>query len=69
VSETLGYWFFGIALSAALTAAVGRTLVIERGRKIIPALCAFALLFGLLIGWAINGYIAYVRFSGERFSP
>lgn len=67
MSESLAYWVFGVALSGALTAAVGRTLVVERGRKVIPALCAFALLFGLLIGWAINGYIAYVRFSGQRF--
>jgi len=67
VSESLAYWVFGVALSGALTAAVGRTLVVESGRKVIPALCAFALFFGLLIGWAINGYIAYVRLSGQRF--
>jgi predicted benzoate:H+ symporter BenE len=67
VSEALGYWLFGVALSAALTFAVGRTLVIERGLKVIPLLCAVALLFGLLLGWAINGYIAYVRASAQRF--
>jgi hypothetical protein len=41
--------------------------VAERGWKVIPALAAFALLFGLLVGWAINGYIAYVRASAVRF--
>jgi hypothetical protein len=25
------------------------------------------LLVGLLLGWAINGYIAYVRESAQRF--
>jgi hypothetical protein len=67
VSETLAYWLFGIALSAAMTFAVGRPLVSERGPKIIPALCVVALLVGLLLGWAINGYIAYVRESAQRF--
>jgi hypothetical protein len=67
VSEHLAYWAFGLALSAALTVAVGRSLVGERGAGVIPALCVFALLFGLLLGWAIDGYIAYVRFSAQRF--
>jgi hypothetical protein len=67
MSEPVAYWLFGVALSCALTFAVGRTLVAERGWKVIPALAAFALLFGLLVGWAINGYIAYVRASAVRF--
>jgi hypothetical protein len=67
VGERLVYLVFGVALSAALTFAVGRSLVLERGPKIIPALCAFGLLFGLLLGWAIDGYIAYVRASTQRF--
>jgi hypothetical protein len=67
MSERLAYWLFGIALSSAMTVAVGRSLVAERGTKIIPALCAVALFFGLLIGWAINGYLAYVRASAVRF--
>jgi hypothetical protein len=50
-----------------MTVAVGRSLVAERGARVIPGLCAFALLFGLLIGWAIDGYIAYVRTSALRF--
>jgi hypothetical protein len=58
---------FGLALSAALTVAVGRSFVIERGTKVIPALCVVALLFGLLLGWAINGYLAYLRSSAARF--
>lgn len=67
MSEPLAYWLFGVALSAALTFAVGKNLAIERGPKVIAALCAFALFFGLLLGWAINGYIAYVRASAQRF--
>lgn len=67
MGERLVYSVFGVALSAALTFAVGRSLVLERGPKIIPALCAFGLLFGLLLGWAIDGYIAYVSASGQRF--
>jgi hypothetical protein len=67
MSERLAYWLFGIALSSAMTFAVGRSLIAERGAKVIPGLVAFALLFGLLAGWAINGYIAYVRASAVRF--
>jgi hypothetical protein len=58
---------FGLALSGALTFAVGRSLVAERGPRIVPVLCVVAVLFGLLLGWAINGYIAYVRLSAQRF--
>jgi uncharacterized membrane protein YciS (DUF1049 family) len=67
VSEAVGYYLFGLALGAALTVAVGRSFVIERGRKVVPALCAIAVSLGLLIGWAINGYIAYIRASAVRF--
>lgn len=67
MSGSLAYWIFGVALSTALTFAVGRSLVAERGRKIIPALCALALLFGLVLGWAIDGYVAYVRASAAQF--
>jgi hypothetical protein len=67
MSEPGAYWLFGVALSSAMTFAVGRTLVAERGPKVIPALAVFALLFGLVVGWAINGYIAYVRASAVRF--
>ncbi len=67
MSEAAAYYAFGLALSAALTVAVGRGFVAERGRKVVPVLCAIALLVGLLIGWAINGYIDYVRASAQRF--
>jgi hypothetical protein len=65
MTERVAYWIFGLLLSGALTAAVGKTLVSEHGRKVIPALCAFAVLLGLLLGWAIDGYIAYVQASAE----
>jgi len=67
MSERLALWLFAIALSAALTFAVGRGLGLERGPKLTAGLCAVALLFGLLLGWAINGYIAYVRASAQTF--
>ncbi len=65
MSERAAYWIFGILLSAAITIALGRRLVEARGVKIVPLLCGLALAFGLLFGWAINGYIDYVRASAE----
>jgi hypothetical protein len=67
MSEAFAYYVFGVALSAALTTAVGQSLVRERGPKVLAVLCVFALLFGLLIGYAINGYLAYVRASAMRY--
>jgi hypothetical protein len=67
MNETLGYFIFGLALSAALTIAVGRSFVVEHGPKVVAALCVFAVLFGLLLGWAITGYLAYVRASATHF--
>jgi len=67
MNDAIAYYIFGVALSAALTTAVGRNFVLERGPRILPALALFALLFGLLLGWAINGYIAYVRASAQTF--
>jgi hypothetical protein len=65
VSERIAYWIFGLALSGALTVAIGRGFVAERGVRVIPALCAVALAVGLLFGWAIDGYVAYVRESAQ----
>ena len=65
MSERLTYWLYGAALGAALTAAIGRPLVAERGAKIIPLLCAVGLGVMLLCGWALDGYIAYVHTSSE----
>jgi hypothetical protein len=65
VSERIWYWLFGLALSGALTAAVGRTFIEERGPRVIPLLFAAALGLGLFFGWAIDGYVAYVRASAE----
>lgn len=67
MTETLAYYIFGIGLSAALTIALGRTFVAQHGRRLIPVLCVLAVLCGLLLGWAIDGYIAYVRLSAQRF--
>jgi hypothetical protein len=65
LSEAFAYWLFSLALSAAMTVAVGRNLVAEHGRRVIPILVVTAVCAGLLLGWALDGYIAYVRASAE----
>ncbi len=66
MAEGLAYYIFGVALAGALTIAVGKSLVLEYGARIVPALFIFAVLFGVLVGWAIDGYIGYVRLSAGR---
>jgi hypothetical protein len=63
MAEHIAYWSFGVILASALAAGVGKALVAERGRKVIPALISAAALLGLAFGWAINAYIDYVRAS------
>jgi hypothetical protein len=35
----------------------------NHGRKVVPGIYVAALLLGGLLGWAINGYIDYIRAS------
>ena len=65
MSERLAYWAFGFVLSGAMTVAIGRTLVAEHGRKIVPGLALVALVTGLLFGSAIDGYVQYIRASAQ----
>jgi hypothetical protein len=63
VGEQIAFWLFGLALGGAITVAVGKSLVDDHGRKVIPALVAAGVVLGVLIGWALSGYIDYVRYS------
>jgi uncharacterized membrane protein YraQ (UPF0718 family) len=65
VSERLAYWAFGFVLAGAMAVAIGRSLVAEHGRRIVPGLTLAAILAGLLFGWAIDGYVAYIRASAQ----
>jgi hypothetical protein len=57
------WWLYGLGLGAAIAIAVGRELIARRGRKIVPGICVMALLLGLSFGWAIDGYMDYMRAS------
>ena len=63
MTEQIAYWIFGLGLGAAVAIAIGKPLVEERGRQLIPAVVAGGVVVGALLGWAINGYIDYVRSS------
>ena len=63
MTEAIAYWVFGIVLGGALVVQVGKPIVAERGKKALPALTAAGALLGVLLGWAINEYVAYVRAS------
>lgn len=63
MTETIAYWVFGFALSGALAIALGKPLFEEHGRRVIPVVVVAAVVLGASLGWAINGYIDYVRTS------
>jgi uncharacterized membrane protein YciS (DUF1049 family) len=65
VNEQLVYFLFSLALSAAITVAIGRNFVAEHGWRVIPVLVVIAVCAGLLLGWALDGFINYVRVSAE----
>jgi hypothetical protein len=56
-------WVIGFVLSGAITIALGKSLIVEHGRKLIPALWVAGLFMGLVLGWAINAFIDYVQES------
>jgi hypothetical protein len=63
MTERIAYWIFGLLLGCAGAIAIGRPIVTERGRRVVPAIAAGGIAAGLLFGWAINAYIDYVRAS------
>jgi hypothetical protein len=63
LTEAVAYWTFGLILGGAIAAGIGKSLVAERGRKIVPSLAAAGVILGVALGWAINAYVAYVRAS------
>jgi len=63
VIEIAGYWIFALALAAAISFGIGKPLVAECGKKVIPPLAISGILLGAALGWAINTYIAYVHAS------
>ena len=65
MSERLAYWVFGLVLAGAVAVAIGRTLVAEHGKRIVPGLVVAAVLAGLFFGWAIDGYVQYVGASAQ----
>lgn len=63
MTERILYWVFGLVLGCAASAAIAKPLIAERGRKVIPGFAAGGIGVGILLGWAINAYIDYVRAS------
>ena len=63
MTEAAVYWIFGLLLGGATALGIGKPLVAERGRKAVAPVAAGGLALGIVLGWAINAYIAYVRAS------
>jgi hypothetical protein len=63
MTERIAYWVFALLLGGAAAYAIGKPMIAERGRRVVPALIAGGAAAALVIGWAINAYVDYVRAS------
>jgi hypothetical protein len=62
--DHLLYYAMGLAFGLALGIAVGLTLANEhRNRRILPLAIGISILFGLLLGYALDAYVAFVHAS------
>jgi NADH:ubiquinone oxidoreductase subunit 5 (subunit L)/multisubunit Na+/H+ antiporter MnhA subunit len=61
------YGAVAFLIGGAIVAAIGQDLMKEHGRsRTLPAVCVAAVLFGLILAWAVNVYIDYVNASAAH---
>ncbi len=54
----------GFALAAMVCGALGGSLAAEHGRaRVVPVAVVATIVLGAVLGWAINGWIAYSQAS------
>jgi hypothetical protein len=63
--DDLIWWAVGFVIGAAIVAAIGNSMVAERGRthRTVPILLASAIVTGLILGWALDAWIRFMRAS------
>ncbi len=62
--DHLLYYGVGLAVGIAIGSAVGVTFAKEHhNRRLLPIALAISVLLGLLLGYAIDSYIAFVHAS------
>jgi hypothetical protein len=59
------WWCVGFVIGAAIVAAIGNSMVAERGRtpRTVPILLASAIVTGLIVGWALDAWIRFMHAS------
>ena len=65
MSEHVLFWVAGMIVGCATAGMIGKGFVEERGRRLIPVFVALALVFGLVIGWALNAWVDYIHFTAS----
>ena len=65
IGGDLIWWFVGFVIGAGIVAAIGNSVVAERGRtrRTLPILVASAIVTGLIVGWALDEWIRFMNAS------
>jgi hypothetical protein len=59
------FWIVGMLFGWALVAMIGKSFVEDRGPRLIPLFIGIALIFGLVMGWALSSWIDYIGFTAK----
>lgn len=61
------YYFIGIAISVAIGVAAGSTMAKEQNRpQILHIAIGVSLVLGILVGYALNVFMAFIDVSATR---
>jgi MFS family permease len=64
MTERTLFYAVGMVLGFAIGGGIGSSFVERFGRrKVLPYLLAFSIVTGLVLGWAINEWLAFYRAS------
>ena len=63
------FWIVGMIAGGAIAAMIGKSFMDDRGRKSLPIFIVLGLVFGLVVGWALNAWNDYIHFTQNGGNP